>query len=56
MQNLLSYAQAVKEEYKVQFVDGRITDIGDGMMSLNFLAAHCRETYIRYARLGKMNI
>lgn len=54
IRSLFSYAQALKEDNRVQFVDVGIMKIVEDMISLNLLAANFRETYIAYMRVGKM--
>lgn len=56
IQSLLSYAQAVQQNYVLRFVDGRITSIVEDMMSSMFLVADSRAAYIRNVGVGKMMI
>lgn len=48
--------QTCEEHYAVPFVNARVLDIMDEMMSSNFLAVSLRESYAHYCHVAKMVI
>lgn len=52
MQSLLSYAPSFREDYEACFVNARIMDIGDYMMSTVVLYKSSIATYLVYLEVG----
>lgn len=53
-QSSLRYARAIKDDYTKNFVDVRIFNILEDIMSSNFFDANFRATYVRYVIVSMM--